>query len=161
MSKDANYKKSVMMHKTHVSLLMEIMSRDIRRKGRLHDVSKLSGIEASMGEMFQEDYNKINVAIPLMPDIEKYNNEMAPAFVEHFKNNDHHVEHFKNGLSDMNILQLTELLCDSLAHMIEKGYAKYECLEKIEFQLKSCNASDDLISIAKNTIDYLYEENHG
>lgn len=158
MSDKLSYKKSTFIHRTHVDLLMGNVANEIRKRGKLHDVSKLSGIEASFGEMYYEDYTKINKPLALEPDIAKYNEEMAPAFVEHSKRNDHHIEHFKNGLSDMNILQITEFLCDNLAHMREKGYVKYECVEKIEFLLKSHGASDDLVSIAKNTIEHLYEE---
>ena len=30
----------------------------------------------------------------------------------HYKRNDHHPEHFENGINDMDLIQLTELICD-------------------------------------------------
>ena len=158
MPDELSYKKITFMHRTHVDSLMRNVANEIRKRGKLHDVSKLSGIEFSFGEMYFDGYIKANKYYATVPDVNEYNKNMAPAFAEHYKHNDHHVEHFKKGLPDMNLLQLTEFLCDEFAYMRERGYVKYECIEEIERRLSSYGASEDLISIAKNTIAYFYEE---
>jgi len=37
---------------------------------------------------------------------------MKPAIEHHYKNNRHHPEHFNNGIDEMNLVDLIELLCD-------------------------------------------------
>ena len=159
VSESLNYRKSTHMHKVHVDSLMRDVASEIRRRGKSHDTSKFSGIEASLGEMYYEDYNKINVLNPKETDVNTYEKKMAAAHIEHFKRNDHHIEHFENGLSDMNLIQLTELVCDILAHMMEKGYSKHDCVDKIGSILKSrYDAPDELVSIVAHTVEYLYGE---
>ena len=37
---------------------------------------------------------------------------MKPALDHHYANNRHHPEHFENGISDMNLIDLIEMICD-------------------------------------------------
>jgi hypothetical protein len=40
---------------------------------------------------------------------------MGPALKHHYDHNDHHPEHFPNGVEDMDLMQITEMLCDWIA----------------------------------------------
>lgn len=158
MSTNANYHQTIATHQLHVSNNMKRIANELRRRGVRHDNSKFSGIEATIGGMYHDDYNKINVLCPHKSDVENYAEKTKAASTEHYKLNDHHVEHFENGLSDMNLIQLTELICDNVAHFKERGYAPTECVYEVGVLFKSHGASDDIISIMKNTVQYLCGE---
>jgi hypothetical protein len=40
---------------------------------------------------------------------------MGDALTHHYEKNDHHPEHFPGGIHSMNLIQLTEMLCDWIA----------------------------------------------
>ena len=158
MSTNANYNQTVSVHQLHVSNNMKRIANELRRRGIRHDNSKFSGIEATIGNMYHDEYNKINVLCPHKSDVENYAEKTKAASIEHYRLNDHHVEHFENGLSGMSLIQLTELVCDSVAHLKERGYAPTECVCEVEYLFKGYGASDDVISIVKNTVQYLCGE---
>lgn len=158
MSTNANYKQMIHIHQHHVGTLMRRMSNDLRSRGNRHDISKFSGIEATIGGMNYEEYSKINVLHPNASDVQEYTEKTKAALIEHYKLNDHHIEHFENGLSDMSLVQLAELICDSVAHLTERGYTPTECVCEIENQFKKYESSDEIVSIVKNTVKYLCGE---
>lgn len=59
----------------------------------------------------------------------------------HYKNNDHHPEHFENGIEDMNKVQIIEMVCDWLGAMKSRG--GLDNFEKsMEFNKKKFNITD-------------------
>ncbi len=62
--------------------------------------------------------------------------DMGPGLAHHYAANDHHPEHFPGGIADMNLVQVTEMLCDwkaatlrhddgDLARSIEQNAARF------------------------------------
>lgn len=158
MPTNANYKQTVTMHQLHVNTLMKRVSNELRKRGSRHDNSKFSGLEASLGDMYHNEYAKINVLTPSKADVDDYVNKTQAATIEHYKLNDHHVEHFEHGLNDMDLIQIIELVCDSLAHLKERGHTDSECVREIERQFINYGASNDIIDVVKNTVKHLCEE---
>lgn len=79
-------------------------------RGHDHDLSKLEEPELSV----------FNEYTPKLAD-STYGSDEYKGFLagmqdeglnHHYKVNDHHPEHFKYGIFDMDLLQLTEMLCD-------------------------------------------------
>lgn len=74
-----------------------------------HDVSKLEDPELAMFDEFtpklagltygSEEYKATTAA-------------MGPALTHHYAHNDHHPEHFAEGVAGMHLLQVIEMLCD-------------------------------------------------
>lgn len=85
-------------------VIADLMTRMIR-----HDSSKFGPEEEPTishytpllsGQTYNSDEYKATLA------------KMKPALDHHYDKNDHHPEHFPNGIKDMNLMQLLELLCD-------------------------------------------------
>lgn len=66
----------------------------------------------------------------------------------HYKNNDHHPEHFKNGYADMTKLQKYEMICDWIGAMIARN-----SLDKYE---ESCKINKERFNIPDNEWEELY-----
>lgn len=61
----------------------------------------------------------------------------------HYKNNDHHPQHFKNGVLDMNRMQLHEMVCDWVGAMMSRGgLDKFD--SSFEYNKTKLNIPDDI-----------------
>lgn len=95
---------------------IEIVRKNIRlfadkltTRGVEHDKLKLESPEV---EIFTEYTPKLAEATY---GSEKYNNflrEMGVALKHHYANYRHHPEHFENGINDMTLIDIVEMLCD-------------------------------------------------
>lgn len=75
---------------------------------------------------------------------------VAPALDNHMKLNRHHPEHHKNGINDMNLIDLIEMVCDW------HSSAKTRKLPlDIKYNVDRFNISPQLEKIIKNTINEL------
>lgn len=81
---------------------------------------------------------------------------LGPALKHHYEVNDHHPEHFENGIDGMNLMQVVELFCDweAACHRNKNGNI-YQSLEKNKERF---NLSDNLFTILKTTAD-IFEGN--
>lgn len=78
---------------------------------------------------------------------------LKPAIDIHYKNNRHHPEHFANGIKDMTLLDLLEMLCDWKAS--SERHADGNIYRSIEINQSRFGYSDELKDILKNTVDFL------
>ena len=97
----------------HISIvrgyLTEIATLLLRR-GNDHDLSKLE--EPELG-VFNEFTPKLADSTYGSDEYKGFLAGMQDEGLDHhYKVNDHHPEHFPNGIADMDLLQLTEMLCD-------------------------------------------------
>jgi hypothetical protein len=74
-----------------------------------HDESKLKEPELSV---FNEYTPKLRDTTYGSDDYNRYLEEMGKGLRHHYEVNDHHPEHFENGIHDMDLIQLIEMLCD-------------------------------------------------
>ncbi len=96
-------------HKKKVSGNLIKVIEHLAKRGIAHDASKLQSPEK---EIFDE-------VSPLLSSLTYGSDEytaslarMKPALDHHYAANDHHPEHFTNGVTDMDMLQIIEMLCD-------------------------------------------------
>ena len=78
---------------------------------------------------------------------------LKPALDIHYKNNRHHPEHFANGIKDMTLLDLLEMLCDWKAS--SERHADGNIYRSIEINQSRFGYSDEVKAILKNTVDFL------
>jgi hypothetical protein len=120
-----------------------------------HDTSKLEPPE-------KECFDRVT---PLLKDLtygsDKYKetlSSMKEALDHHYANNRHHPEHFEHGISDMNLVDIVEMLCDWFAasQRHKDGSIRVSILRNAD----RFNYDGRLVSIFTNTIDFL-EDQHG
>jgi Family of unknown function (DUF5662) len=74
-----------------------------------HDSSKLESPEL---EVFNEYTPKLNASTYGSDEYKEFLVGMGEGLTHHYQHNDHHPEHFPGGISEMNLLQLLEMLAD-------------------------------------------------
>jgi len=85
---------------------------DLITRAHRHDRSKLEPPEV---EVFDEFTPKLRDSTYGSEEYKEFLAGMGEGLKHHYAVNDHHPEHFGEGLAEMNLLQLTEMLCDWIA----------------------------------------------
>ena len=96
-------------HIDRVRDFMELAARDIDRRADDHDASKLEEPELSA---FDEATPKLAQLEYGSDEYRQSLRDLGPALQHHFENNDHHPEHFENGVQGMSLMALIDMLCD-------------------------------------------------
>lgn len=82
---------------------------DLMWRAHRHDMSKLESPER---ETFDEYTPKLRDSTYGSDEYKGYLDGMGEGLRHHYEANDHHPEHFGDGISGMNLMQITEMLCD-------------------------------------------------
>lgn len=78
-------------------------------RGHDHDLSKLEEPEKSVFDVVTPKLKELTYD---SPEYKASLAEMGDALKHHYAANDHHPEHFENGIADMDLIQVMEMLCD-------------------------------------------------
>lgn len=119
-------------------------------RGEKHDQSKLTTPEV---EIFDEFTPKLKNSTYGSEEYKQFLNDMGTALNHHYQNEDHHPEHWENGIKDMSLISLIELICDWLAAV--KRHANGDIYKSIEINQKRFGYSDELKQILINTVKEL------
>lgn len=135
-----------MKHIRLVGRLLHMIATDLMRRADAHDQSKLERPEVSM---FTEFTPKLAASTYGSPEYEAFRKAMGPALAHHYANNDHHPEHFKNGIEDMSLVQLIEMLCDWKASSTRHNDGNIR--KSIEINANRFGMTPQLVKIFENT----------
>lgn len=140
------------IHIERVAELLHNVTDDLRRRGFTHDASKLEEPEKSgfdrLGQLRLSgmDYGSEQYVAALRAE--------RPTIQHHYVNNDHHPEyHGDLGIDGMNLLSLTEMLCDWKAAS-ERTANGGDILKSIDINCDRFNISPQLKQILLNTVRY-------
>ena len=144
--------QDTMAHINRVRALLGAVTHDLRERAYNHDRSKLESPE-------KEAFDAIT---PRLAGVEygseEYRatmREFKPAIQHHQLNNDHHPEYFgEEGIHGMNLVQLTEMLCDWKAAG-ERHDDGGDLYRSIEINQQRFGYSDDFRRLLENTADWL------
>lgn len=133
-------------HKRRVGLYLQRVANALFGRAVVHDNSKFS----------PEEYEPYDKAFPEFKkyafgseEINAVYESIRPALEHHLRYNRHHPEYHENGINDMNLLDIIEMVCDWLAASsrsktgIEKG---------LEINKERFKIDDQLYCIIKNTV---------
>lgn len=118
-----------------------------------HDHSKLEPPEDEIFEKHTEELLGLTYG---SPEYFRMWDKMKLAFDHHYQNNRHHPEHHKNGISDMTLIDLLEMICDWKAASLR--HADGNILKSININQQRFSFSDELKQILINTIKELETE---
>ena len=107
MKKNARFK--TLRHIEAVRNFINLCIKELLDRGEKHDTSKLEDPEV---DTFDEYTDKLRDVTYGSQEFNDYKKQMKPALDHHYANNRHHPEHFKNGIRDMNLIDIMEMLCD-------------------------------------------------
>ena len=134
-------------HIDEVRKLLQTVMTKLLDRSMNHDQSKLESPER---EIFDEFTPKLKDTTYGSDEYNGYLKEMKVALDHHYKQNRHHPEHHENGVKDMNLIDLIEMLCDWKAATMR--HADGDIMKSIEHNQKRFGYSNELASIFKNTI---------
>lgn len=122
-------------------------------RGELHDASKLESPEVELFAEHTENLNKI------VYGSEEYKNELEalkPALEHHYAVNKHHPQHWQNGINDMSLIDLVEMIADWKASSERQKAGNL--LKSIEINSKRFGISNQLTQILINTAKLMEEQ---
>ena len=145
-----NYVSETMKHCNTVRSLMLAFAKELMDRALAHDESKFHEPEAS----------RFAIVTPRLKSL-KYGSEeykeslkdLGPALDHHYESNSHHPEHYDDGVSGMNLLDIVEMLCDWKASGVRTSDGDIK--KSIENNKERFNLSDDMISVFNNTVEFL------
>lgn len=133
----------------HIHRVQQLMYKLIRLlldRCENHDKSKLEEPEKSGFEaMDNEPYYPYGTP-EYFDKLERY----KPILEHHYKNNPHHPEHYAGFISEMDLLDIMEMLCDWASR--RKGLSTNETITLVEQQAERFGFSSVMSSIILNTL---------
>lgn len=135
-----------MRHIERVRNLLNMFVRNLLRRAEEHDQSKLESPEV---EAFTEFTPKLATCTYGSPEYREFLSAMAPALAHHYAKNSHHPEHWKNGVDDMTLLDVLEMLADWKA--ASERHNDGNILKSIEKNADRFKLSPQLVRILENT----------
>jgi len=96
-------------HIARVAELMDDFAALLRARAQRHDASKLSDPERSV---FDEYTPKLKDSTYGSDEYKGYLAGMGEGLTSHYAHNRHHPEHFENGVDDMGLVDIIEMLMD-------------------------------------------------
>ena len=127
--------------------------QELDERARRHDQSKLESPEQ---EIFGESYEELGKTEYGTEEYEKLLTRVKPAIDHHYANNRHHPEHWPNGINDMTLLDLIEMLCDWKAATARNKNGNIR--KSVEHNSTRFNMSPQLKQIFENTVRELFPE---
>jgi hypothetical protein len=143
--------QDVMKHKEAVEVLLNAVALALQLRAGWHDDSKLEEPEKSMFDQWVPELKVRQYGSPEYMDALR---EMGEGLKHHYANNRHHPEHFDDGVSGMNLIDLVEMVCDWCASAKVRG-------NQVDMtnQMQRFNLDPQLVAIIENTIKTIENRN--
>lgn len=140
----------------HMNVVRDLMYKVIEailERYDSHDKSKLVTPEA---EVFAEFSPELEKVVYGSPEYNELLEKIRPAITHHYANNRHHPEHWPNGVDDMTLIDLLEMLCDWKASTARNKDGNIR--KSVEINAKRFQMSEQLTKIFENTVRELFPE---
>lgn len=138
----------VLKHIALVRALMYKMIQELNGRACEHDKSKLESPEA---EVFADNFEALAKVEYGSPEYTELLKKVQPAIDHHYAKNRHHPQHHPNGVDDMDLIDLCEMLCDWMASTEKNKNGNIH--RSIQLNTERFNLSPQLAQILKNTVD--------
>lgn len=154
MDKKKIFKNNNKDHREKVYKYVMIICKQLINRALVHDLSKDDKFECNIFSKYISELSKITYGDKKYFEIME---KLKPALEHHYKNNRHHPEHFKNGINDMNIVDIIEMFCDWKAST--ERHIDGDIEKSIEINSKRFCINEQIIKILKNSIVLLEGKN--
>lgn len=139
---------------THITRVRDLINQcvvELLSRGEKHDKSKLSSPEV---EVFTEFTPRLSSLDYGSDEYNQCREKMDSALIHHYSHNRHHPEHFSDGVDDMNLIDLLEMIVDWKA--ASERHASGNVYNSVIINTDRFKLSPQLVKILNNTIDYLF-----
>ena len=137
--------------KEHIELVARFISRirkELGSRAICHDRSKLRSPEKEMYDTWRPKLDVLDIKSQEYKDA--LTQMMKDALPHHYAANRHHPEHFENGLAGMNVVDLTEMICDWFAAAQRKNQTVDMAWVEQRFKIEKGTL---LYAIIENTVE--------
>jgi hypothetical protein len=140
-------------HVKRVRYYLDRFIKDLLHRGENHDNSKFEEPELTI---FAEKTHKLKDTEYGSEEYKKLLDEVKPAIVHHYSKNRHHPEHWVNGINDMTLIDLLEMLADwkSATERNKDGNIR----KSIDINAQKYQMSPQLKMIFENTVREYFTE---
>ncbi len=136
------------LHIQKVQHYMHVVIKELLERIEEHDQSKLRTPEV---ELFTQFTPKLADSTYGSAEYTEFRKQMKPALEHHYANNRHHPEHFKNGVDEMNLVDLLEMFCDWKASSTRHHDGNIR--KSIEINANRFNLSPQVVKILEKTAE--------
>ena len=136
-----------MCHIARVRDLLNNVVVQLLRRGALHDQSKLEQPEVTTFSQYTARLATVTFG---SEQYKVYLEELKPALQHHYAKNAHHPEHYKNGIDDMNLIDLIEMLVDWKA--ASERHNDGNIRKSLEHNAKRFDMAPQLVKVFENTL---------
>jgi hypothetical protein len=146
--KEARGSVETSKHINCVQKNISIFIKELVDRSLQHDLSKLESPEVEIFGEYTPELEKTEYGS------EKYKellDKVKPAIDNHYAKNRHHPEHHKNGVNDMDLVDLIELLSDWYAATLRNKNGNIR--KSLEINSKRYDLSPQLVKILENTVE--------
>ena len=140
----------------HIELVrkfIRLFTDKLTTRGVDHDKLKLKSPEV---DIFTEFTPKLAETTYGSDEYKEFLEQMKPALEHHYANYRHHPEHFVDGVNDMNLIDLVEMICDWKASTLRHNNGNL--LKSIEINAQRFGMSEQLTQILVNTAKLFDEQ---
>lgn len=140
-------------HTQLVRRYMNVFIHDILKRSEHHDDTKFSEPELTPFAEATENLGKIEYG---SVEYKEQLRLLKPTLDHHYSKNRHHTEHFKNGVSDMTLVDVLEMLCDWKS--ATERNANGNIRKSIDINAEKYGISPQLKQILENTVREYFTE---
>jgi hypothetical protein len=144
-------KLEVIKHIHEVRKFLYKFIEELDERAKLHDQSKLEDPEASIFGEHTGELAKVKYGTP---EYEALLEKVKPAIEHHYANNRHHPEHWPEGVNDMTLVDLVEMLCDWKAATVRNKNGNIR--KSVEHNAKRFGMSEQITKIFENTVREIF-----
>lgn len=138
--------KDTLAHADRVEELITELSEELRDRGMFHDQSKTEPPEKAV---FDEYTPKLKHSTYGSDEYKGFLEAMGEGLAHHYAHNRHHPEHFENGIDDMTLVDLIEMLADWKA--ATERHDDGSLVRSLVIQQERFGISEQLAKILNNT----------
>lgn len=139
--------EDTLTHIEEVRFRLAEIGAKLKRRGRIHDVTKLESPEK---EIFDAMTPRLKTLTYGSDEYKASLAEMGLALDHHYRMWRHHPQHFEDGVNGMNLLDVIEMIADWKA--ASERHADGDILKSLEINRERFKISDQLYSILVNTV---------
>lgn len=136
-------------HINRVRALLQDFSADLDIRGRQHDLSKFSPVEAEPLQAMQDLIDREGPALYGTDEYRRRTALLGPMLDHHYAHNSHHPEHYPDGIAGMDLLDLVEMFHDWKAASERGG----DSAIGLSYCVEKYGIPPMLASILQNTCD--------
>lgn len=144
-----------MQHIERVRYYIKYFTDRLTLRGINHDKTKLETPEIELFAEYTDELSKMSYG---SEEYRKSLEKLKPALDHHYASSRHHPEHFENGINDMTLIDIVEMLCDWKAST--ERTKDGNLLKSIEINAKRFNFDDQLKLVLINTAKLLDDIDH-